>query len=281
MQIFLCGLYRSGTTITWKTISQDAHWVSFDEPFNENLKDLPKLNRSKSNEKYLPRYQEEPSLFKNLFAPILPEEDLKKDFSAKQKQYLQQLLKPYRAVNIDFTRCTFKLAELRRLYPDALIIHLKRQPAAFVSSHIMTSYRESGLKARLGRWYREKTFFSRKNRYNFYNYEKIIEKHEPKQFEYLLPKLKKYQGKKLQDLPAYVKMLLLHRHNQNIVDEFANTHPENFLEWQFENFLKEPQLHLEQIYSHFNQSMPKFNFDSLSPPNLGYLPNSENWDIFL
>ena len=281
MQIFLCGLYRSGTTITWRTISQDKNLQSFDEPFNEGLEKLPQINHMGSNDTYLSRFDEDNALFFNKLSPILPPQDLKTNFTQKQKQYLQWLIAPYQAVNIDFTRCNFKLEQLREMYPNALIIHLKRNAPAFVSSHIMTSYKAKGLRAQIGRWYRKNTFFTRRNRYNFYNYEKIIEKYEPAQFNYLLAQLKQHQGQKLQDLPAFVKMLLLHKHNQNVVDAFSNKHPENFLEWQFEEFTRQPEEHLKQIYSHFNQTMPHFNFEHLRTPNLGYLPDSEKWNIFL
>ena len=280
MQIFLCGLYRSGTTVTWRTIAQDKRLQSFDEPFNEFLAKLPASHPAKFGEEYLQRFQENEAEFKSKFCPILPQRDLKRNLSPAEKEYLSWLVKPHPAVNIDFTRCTFKLTDLRQLFPDALIIHLRRLPQAFASSHIKPSFKAPGIKGVAGRWYREKTFFSRKSRYNFYNYEKIIEEYEPEQFAYLLPQLKDYQGQKLQNLPAYVKMLLLHRHNQNMVDEFSKVHPKNFLEWQFEEFASHPKKHLKQIYDHFNQTMPNFKLDNLRSPNLGYLPDSKKWDVF-
>ncbi|MGK0363540.1 MAG: hypothetical protein ACI85O_000587, partial [Saprospiraceae bacterium] len=68
--------------------------------------------------------------------------------------------------------------------------------------------------------------------------------------------------------------------NQNVVDNFSSSHPDNFLEWQFEEFATQPQEHLGQIYGHFKRPMPHFSFDHLRTPNLGYLPDSEMWDIF-
>lgn len=280
MQIFICGLYRSGTTVTWKTISQDSDFVSFDEPFNENLKNLPYLNRSGSNSNYLKRFEEEPSLFKENFAPILPSEDLKRKFTKQQKFYLLSLLQQYENLNIDFTRCTFKLAELRHLFPDALIIHLKRKPAAFASSHLTPTFRAKGTKAVIGRFYRLKTIFSRKGRYNFYNYEEIIEKHASHEFLDLLPLLKDFQQAELKNLPAFVKLLMLHKRNQEIVDEFAAQNRSNFFEWQFEEFIEKPELHLKKIYKHFNKPMFSFDFSHLKTPNPGHSPFSKRWNVF-
>ena len=281
MQIFICGLYRSGTTITWKTLAQDKNLASFDEPFNENLLDLPQLSLPGDNACYLPRFYENPELFRAKVEPIYPPQDLKSEFTAKQKEYLQWLLAPYNAINVDFTRCTFKLDALRKMYPDALIIHLRRSPVAFTSSHVSVSYKAPGLKAAFGRFYRKKTFFTRKSHYDFYNYQKIIEQYSSADFAYLLPQLKNYKNKNLQELPAYINLLLLHKHNQNIVDKFVATHPYNFMEWQFENFAKHPEKHFQQIYRHFAIEMPNFDFSHLKPPNLGYLPDSDKWDIFL
>ena len=281
MQIFICGLYRSGTTVTWQTLSQDKNLQSFDEPFNEGLFKLPHVHHSGSNTTYLPRFNENKALFFDKFSPIIASQDLKTTFTKSQKEYLNWLIAPYKSVNIDFTRCNFKLQELRKMYPEALIVHLKRKDTAFVTSHIKTSFVATGLRAALGRWYRKHTFFTRKSRYNFYNYERIIEEYEPQQFDYLLPQLKNFQTKNLQNLPAYVKMLLLHKHNQNVVDKFSNRHPENFLEWQFEEFINQPKEHFEQIYNHFKRPMPPFDFSHLRPPNLGFLPNSEKWKVFI
>lgn len=280
MQIFLCGLYRSGTTITWRTIAQDKNLQSFDEPFNEFLRKLPAQHHAGFGKEYLPRFQENEQEFKQNFTPMLPERDLSRAFTSSEEKYLKWLIAPYSTVNIDFTRCTFKLAELRRLFPEALIIHLKRQPQAFATSHIKPSHKVSGVRGMIGRLYQEKTFFDRKGRYDFYNYQKIIEDYYPQEFDYLLPRLKSYQGQKLQNLPAYVKILLLHRHNQNVVDKFAMAHPDNFMEWQFEEFIAQPKEHLRHIYSYFNQPMPHFDFEHLRAPNLGYLPDSKAWDVF-
>lgn len=280
MQIFLCGLYRSGTTVTWKTLAQDKNLTSFDEPFNENLLNLPQLSRPGDNACYLQRFKENPQEFRRKVRPIYPPRDLATDFTAKQKEWLQWLTAPYPALNIDFTRCTFKLAALRKMYPQALIIHLRRRPAAFAGSHITTSYRAPGLKAALGRFYRKKTFFTRTGGYNFYNYEKIIEKHYADDFAYLLPQLKEYQGQPLQKLPAYVKLLLLHKHNQNAVDTFAAAHPDLFLEWQFEDFTREPAEHFGQIYQIFGKKMPAFDFSGLRSANPGHEPESEKWKVW-
>lgn len=280
MRIFICGLYRSGTTITWKTISQDPSFVSFDEPFNENLRDLPQLNRSGSTANYLTRFQTTPSIFQEDFAPILPAEDLSRTFSPQQENYILNLLSQYKNLNVDFTRCTFKLKELRRLFPDALIIHLKRKPGPFASSHLLPTYKAKGVKAALGRIYRYKTFFTRNNRYNFYNYEQIIEQYAPQEFEHLLPLLKDYQEIKLKDLPAFIKLLLLHKRNQEVVDEFAIKDGDNFLEWQFEDFLEAPEKHLSEVYKHFNKPMFSFDFSKFRSANQGYSPTSKMWDVF-
>lgn len=278
MKVFICGLYRSGTTVTWRTLAQDERFTSFDEPFNENLADLPQLSHAGDNACYLPRFRENPALFRKIFIPIPPSRDLATDFTAQEEAYLRWLLTPYPAVNVDFTRCTFKLAALRRLYPEALIIHLKRAAPAFVSSHIITSHRAPGVRAALGRLYRRYTFFRRKGRYDFFNYEKIIEKHASAELTYLLPQLK--NPAPLSELPAYQKLLLLHRHNQNAVDAFARTHPENFTEWKFEEFAVRPEAHLRIIYEHFGVEMPVFDFSHLRAPNRGYRPDSPLWEEF-
>lgn len=281
MKIFICGLYRSGTTITWKTLAQDKNLASFDEPFNENLLDLPQLSRPGDNACYLTRFNENPELFHTIVKPIYPPQDLQSKFTTEQTKYLKWLLKPYKSVNIDFTRCTFKLDALRKIYPDALIIHLRRSPIAFASSHLAVSYKEPGVKAAFARFYRKQTFFTRKGRYDFYNYQKIIEQYAAQEFTYLLAHLKNRQDKQLKDLPAYIKLLLLHQHNQNVVDEFAKTESENFQEWHFENFAIQPQKHIRKIYRHFDKEMPNFDFSHLRPPNLGYYPKSDKWNIFI
>lgn len=174
---------------------------------------------------------------------------------------------------------TLKLTELRNLLPDALIIHLSRRPKAFVSSHMTPSYKEKGLRGLLARNYRKATFFSRKNRYNFYHYEQIIEEFYPEMFIDLSAAQEALENKTLEEIPAYLKLLLLYQLNQNKIAEFKSTRPENFLEWKFEQFLSDPGAHLQQIYHHFGEKMPVYDFSHLRKPNLGYKIDSPAWNV--
>lgn len=237
------------------------------------------MDRADTNRHYLPLFEQDPDIFRQKCAPIYPSEELSPNLSTKQRDYIKWLVGNHERVNIDFTRCNFKLRQLRELFPEALIIHLHRSPTAFVSSHITPSYKEKGLRGLLARKYRKASFFTRKSRYNFYNYEQVIEEFYPELFDDFFQKNEALQGKSLGKTPAYIKMLLLHRLNQQRIDDFKTAYPDNFFEWQFEHFLSEPHKHLRELYTHFGKEVPVFDFSKLRKPNLGYKANSPAWNV--
>ncbi len=279
MLVFICGLYRSGTTITWKTLAQDKRFVSFDEPFSPFRADLPELDPDESNADYLDFFNKNPREFRSYCAPIYPQEYLSPDLTDAQVRYIKWFAGQWENMLIDFTRCNYKLEQLRRIFPEAIIIHLSRQPAAFVTSHVTHSPRAAGVYAALARKYRKFTFFTRTDRYNFYSYEDILEKHFGTETERMKSDVPTLKNLPLHKIQAYVKLLLLHRHNRRAVDKFATRYPEKFLDWQFENFLISPESHLQNLYDLLGMDCFSFDFSRLRSPNYGYRPHSDKWDV--
>lgn len=277
MQIFICGLPRSGTTITWKTLAQDKRFASYDEPFSEFREELPELDMDKTNSGYLDLFNKNPKEFRSYCTSIPPSQYMSKGFTDAQVRYIKWLVGHWKNVNIDFVRCNFKLEHLRTLFPNAIIIHLSRKAPAFVSSHITHSHRTPGIYAFFARHYRRLTFFLRKKSYNFYNLEEAIDTHFSKEIEQVKSKTKGIKDLPLNKCRAYQKLLLLHKYNRIETEKFGNKYPELYMQWQFESFLASPEKHLRELYGMLNMEYFNFDLTHLRKANRGYKPENKKW----
>ena len=165
--IFILGLKRSGTTIFWKTLRQDPRFICYDEPFRPEIRahlETGKNHKKKVFNEYLAR----PELINEYWSYMQPYEQILPRLLGHRAQYVRALLESAPNVCIDFVRCHAKLTHLREIAPDALIIHLVRDPRAFVTSHLKP----------YGKWIAPQLpqqFFSYNGWFDFWRYQTLSE----------------------------------------------------------------------------------------------------------
>lgn len=126
---------RSGTTILWKTLRQDRRLVCFDEPFRPHLRRYV-LQETDDKKETMGEYLARPALIESHWSTLQPFEEFAPNLLGHQRTYLQTLAAQGDNVCMDFVRCSAHIAALRRAVPDALIVHLVRDPRAWVTSHL-------------------------------------------------------------------------------------------------------------------------------------------------
>ncbi len=132
MRIFIVGLRRSGTTISWDTFRQDRRLLCYNEPFNPMLRGVPIEIPNRSRTEFIELFRRDSWAFWRHFAPIGRIEELQDDLSDWQVAYLRFLMSRAESICLDTTRCHFRLAALHEVVPDATVVHLFRSSAALL-----------------------------------------------------------------------------------------------------------------------------------------------------
>ncbi|MGZ0656215.1 sulfotransferase [Coraliomargarita sp. W4R53] len=239
--IFIVGLRRSGTTIFWETLRQNKSFVSFDEPFNPLLTELPLQNRKRTRDEFIEVFNRDSEAFRTNFAAIPLDEEFAPGLTALQSNYLKWLLGQFdKPAIVDFTRCTFKIEALHQIDPEAVLIHLFREPGAFATSHLIPSRSRKKLPChtQLMDWYRKTTFFSRTGGFDSYGYENLYNLNRGRIFE----------------VPSSASALEKLLHIAQISSTTANVvgqrfYQDTFMSLNFEDFTKNPSEALNQLFS--------------------------------
>jgi hypothetical protein len=244
--IYIIGLRRSGTTIFWNTIRQDKRFVCFDEPFRPHLRGFVERgvnDKKKTMDEYLAR----PELIKKYWSSIQPYEETYPDFLDHQVGYLNELIKTSPNICVDFVRCHAKIQHLKEIDPEGFIIHLVRDPRAFVTSHLKP----------YGKW------ISPDLPDNFFNYDGWFDYW---QYQTLANNLG-LKGK------AFEKLLQLWEHFFLIAE---NQKPH--LTIKFEDFATSPEEVIEGIYTKINICYKPLEYSKVHPPNPPYEHKNIVWD---
>ena len=159
MNLFIQGMRRSGTTIVYDALLEDAGLRCFYEPFTTakqavgggsgaHQADLFADVRALRAEFARTRYPDlDPDLL-NWGAPRAPELELESDLPPFCREYLRFLLDQAADVVIKETRMYCKVPVLAEIDPDASLLHLVRDPRAVATSYLMG--RERKRQERLG-----------------------------------------------------------------------------------------------------------------------------------
>jgi hypothetical protein len=148
MNLFCCGLRRSGTTILYDALGEDPELRCFYEPLREEAETVGGGSGAKDTdlgaemrEQREPfRAARHPELQIELFnwgGPRAPELELEPDLPPHVRDWLAELLASAPEVAIKETRLHHKLAALAELDPDAAIVHLVRDPRAVTASMLL------------------------------------------------------------------------------------------------------------------------------------------------
>ena len=100
----------------------------------------PNFTDGEFYQEYTDYIREDSVKFWDSYSPIENIYELKAGFSEQQKDYLNYLARDSEHVLFEMTRVHFKLADLNDLFPGALLIHLYRPAASFVSSVMLPNY---------------------------------------------------------------------------------------------------------------------------------------------
>jgi tetratricopeptide (TPR) repeat protein len=243
--VFIIGLRRSGTTIFWETFRQDKRFMCFDEPFRPHL--LQHVSQGEDDHKStMTEYLAKREIILNHWSPILPYQEILSKFVAHQLTYMKALLGTGDNVCIDFVRCHSKIGELRKLDPDALIIHLVRDPRAFVTSHLKP----------YGKWVSNELpekFFEYRGWFDYWQYQTICN-------------LMGFRE------AAHLALLQLWKAFSDIAE---GQRPDVTL--QFEDFATNSKDTMQSLYEILNLDYPDFDFSSIHAPNAPFKPDSPLW----
>src|ERR1044072_858578 len=145
MNLYVCGLRRSGTTIVYDALSEDPELRCFYEPLREDEETIGggsgarNVDLSAETRELRERFRREqfPNLQIELFnwgGPRAPELELESDLPDHVRDLLAHLHSQAPAVAIKETRLHHKLGELAALAPELALVHLVRDPRAVTAS---------------------------------------------------------------------------------------------------------------------------------------------------
>ncbi len=277
--IIIIGLRRSGTTAFWKAFRKNTRLCCYDEPFNPNLVELPEENSKGTRKEFIELYKTLPESFRETFSPVSIVEETSPVVELDQERYLRWLLNNYQqkdGVVIDSVRLNFKLEQLYLNFPNTILVHLYRNPVAWISSHMLPSGQGTWRKP-LVNVYRKLSFWSRCGFYNNWGYQEIIEREILHNAYWAKAGIK---ASNLKKRPAIFKLASFWRWSFNEVEEQGEKLWGNrFISIQFENFCKNPIPIMSEIYQTAGLEKPKLDYSYIRSANRGFKPNCQRWDL--
>ena len=281
MQLIIVGLRRSGTTAFWRPFRQDDRMVAYDEPFNPNLIQLPNEHPKAIRSEFMNLHHRDPRLFWRTFAPIGLTEELMDGLTERQTAYIEFLGRSAGgSFVLDTTRCHFKIKHLAEAFPEAVLVHLFREPVAFVSSHLLPTGSEQGRAGRAAllarRTIRRVGFWSVAAGYDNWGLESLIGNHSDSMFGIRLRE-RGIRPETVFALPAAGRLLAFWRLAFETAqaagaDEFRD----RFLSIPFERFAENPGRTLHTVYSKTGLGPPQFDND-VGAPNPGFRAKDRRW----
>jgi len=275
VKIFLVAMRRSGTTTFFELMRQDARFRCYDEPFNGMLRDMPGGNQWGTQTEFISLFQENPAKFWSLFRPISGNSEITPELTPLQRQYLSYIIGSAEHVFIDFTRCNFKIEELKKIAPDAILIHLHRHPAAVASSHLLPSSWKQGRKLKL--WRARHKFWKIQTKYDFWGFETVIGRHPLSSCGQAFSEFG-LDSELIYTLPAVVRLLAFWKLNFDRVEADANTFfGPNFLSISLEHFCENPTSFMETLYQKLNLPSAPFDFSAIHKAPGYAFPDHPDW----
>lgn len=150
MKVFIQGMRRSGTTILYDALAQDpAFGACWYEPFSIDSDSAPgggsgarELDLAAGVRELRSQFaaaegRGRPTVEFNYGAPRDAALELEPELPAWCVQYLLRMTRAAEHVLVKFVRMYAKLAQLRALEPDSLLLHVVRDPRAVAASQIV------------------------------------------------------------------------------------------------------------------------------------------------
>lgn len=296
MTVFIVGLRRSGTTAFWGMWRQDERFTCYNEPFNAQLSNVgdPTWPGARyTGREYDTLYREDPALFWQRYAPIPRHGELQDDLSDRQAAYLAWLLStgtPHACV--DVTRCHFKLDGLRSVAPDAVLVHLYRPPANWVTSVVQPStthlkrlsdpWRRARHAARLkidGYRFRRR-FWSATDAHRFKGFNELIGGHPGTLFGFRLAEAgldpdEVYAAPDIGRLLAFWKI-----HYERVEREGARLFGDRFVSVNFNDFCRGPDHVLDRVYEAAGLDRPPLDTSGIRSPPAPFAAGDPRWAAY-
>jgi len=275
LKLIIAGLRRSGTTVFWESFRQDTRLTCYDEPFNPNLSVLPRRTGLKAPEEFIGLIEADAAGFWERFAPIHFSDELREGLSDAQERYLRFLSGTGEHVALDTTRCLFKIAALREIAPEAVLVHLYRPPESLASSHMLPTSR--GLKGALRKRLNRRAFWTRPGGYNGWSFESIIGTSAKTLFAHRLSEIG-LDPEQVYALPAVGRLMAYWRLVYERAERDGRRYfGERFISQRFDSLCGDPSAAAERIYRAMGLPLPDFDFSNIHPPHGPYQPDSPEW----
>jgi len=273
--VLIAGLKRSGTTILWETLRQDAASLCLDEPFHPDLWAGRRQNGKKTWAELGAAWNREDYATRGDLSPIQPLDELESHTSDAQRRYLADLQALSERTVIDEVRIWNRLPELLPADGRLVVVHLVRQPENWVTGHMIPlAKRRKGLAGLLS----VARFFRRAGGFNNWHYEDVfnaaIAQNHP-----MWSSVSIAMGE-LARQPAYVKLLafwwasnlVLHR-------RLAAWSGGPVLTVSMAEFANDPAGVIARIYGAAGWAMPdtRFDFGAVRPVRPSFKAGSRRW----
>ena len=167
--VLISALRRSGTTVLWQGFRGQPDVAAFDEPFHPRLGEGARSNRKGT----WPELADFLNKSGALPITIAPEAELAPHPDADEILWMKLLSSAAPRVAMDVVRCWNRLPALCPDPQSVLYVSLIRDPASWVTGHLLPSGRGTWRKRIMDVW-RWASFFSRRGFYDNYHYETII-----------------------------------------------------------------------------------------------------------
>ena len=290
--ILIVGLRRSGTTAIWQAFHSDKRITCFNEPFNPQIMNIskPDFSGGEFYQEYTDYIQKDSVKFWDSYAPIDNIYELKTGLSEQQKDYLKYLAGDHEHVLFEMTRGNYKLADLNDLFPGAILVHLYRPAASFVSSVMLPNYSKTKfsngweaiegyrrIRSKLVKIIRKITFWSRKYSGNMWGFDSLIGSSVTDAFASVLD-LHQMNGDEFYRLPAVARLLGYWKVSfEKAEEDGRRLFGDRFISLNFNDFSNNPAENLKNIYAAAGIKYVNRELDWIHKPHGAYQASHKKW----
>lgn len=295
MNIVIAGLRRSGTTAFWKMWRQDERFVCYNEPFNQQLVYVgaPHWHEARhTGREFETLYARDPTAFWTHYAPVSRHGELQDALSDQQERWLAWLQATAEHTCVDVTRCHHKLASLHALDPTAVLVHLYRPPANWVTSVVQPSTSHfAQKKSRRRRWLRtaqarwrgfrfRRSFWETRDGHRFKGFNDLIGTHPGTFFGTRLAEAG-IDPASVYSMPDVGRLLAFWKvHYERVERDGPALFGERFVSVNFNDFCRSPQPVLADIYQRAGLRAPAFDTSGIRPPPPPFAAGDPRWAAY-